>query len=148
VCIYTACCCKQDSVWTDYIVVCVTHTHTHDNIYSRQYLIFFFLNLRKPHFFKNILCKSRWGRKTPAVSGFYKRCTPWLELETCYTDLKSFVITDNNTKFNLFRQHAVANKISDQFDTYLWLDVVMIAHALILFKLTAAYYFLWKMRYV
>jgi hypothetical protein len=54
---------------------------------------FFFLNSRKPHLPKSALCEPRWVSKTPAVPGSYKRCTPWLELETCYADLKLFAIT-------------------------------------------------------
>ena len=53
----------------------------------------FFLDSRKPHFLESALCWSRWASKTPAVPGSYKRCTPWLELETCYAHLKPFVIT-------------------------------------------------------
>jgi hypothetical protein len=34
-----------------------------------------------------------WASKTLAVPDSYKRCTPWLELETCYADLKLFIIT-------------------------------------------------------
>jgi hypothetical protein len=69
-----------------------------------------------------------------------------------YFNMKSYLkSTRNHTvkhALNLFRQHAVANKISDQFEIYLWLDVVMIVHALILFKVTAGFDFMWKMRYV
>jgi hypothetical protein len=52
-----------------------------------------FLDSRKPHFSKSALCGSRWASKTPAVPDSYKRCTPWLELETCCAHLKPFVIT-------------------------------------------------------
>jgi hypothetical protein len=51
---------------------------------------FFFLDSRKPHPPERALCGSRWGSKTPIVPDFYKRCTPWLELETCCADLKPF----------------------------------------------------------
>ena len=54
---------------------------------------FFFFNLRKLHLLKSVFYGLRWASKIPAVSDSYKRCTPWLELETCYTDLKSFAIT-------------------------------------------------------
>jgi len=56
--------------------------------------IFFFFwirgNLAPP---ESALCGPRWGSKIPVVSGSYKRCTPWLELETCCADLKPFAIT-------------------------------------------------------
>jgi len=52
-----------------------------------------FLDSRKPHFSESTLCGSRWTSKTPAVPDSYKRCTPWLELETCCAHLKPFVIT-------------------------------------------------------
>jgi hypothetical protein len=55
--------------------------------------IIFFLDSRKPHPPKSTLCGPRWASKTPAVPSSYKRCTPWLELETCCVDLKSFAIT-------------------------------------------------------
>jgi len=53
---------------------------------------FFFLNSRKPYPLESVLCGSRWASKTPAVPDSYKKCTPWLELETCYADLKLFAI--------------------------------------------------------
>jgi hypothetical protein len=56
-------------------------------------LFFFFLDSRKPHSQESVFCGSRWASKTSAVSGSYKRCTPWLELETCCADLKFFTIT-------------------------------------------------------
>jgi hypothetical protein len=56
-------------------------------------LIFFFLDSRKPHPPESALYGPRWASKTPAVPGSYKRCTPWLELETWCADLKPFVIT-------------------------------------------------------
>ena len=52
----------------------------------------FFLS-KKPHPLKSVLCGSRWASKTPAVPDSYKRCTPWLELETYCADLKLFAIT-------------------------------------------------------
>jgi len=54
---------------------------------------FFFLDSRKSHSLKSVLYGPRWASKIPAVSGSYKRCTPWLELETCCVDLKLFSIT-------------------------------------------------------
>jgi hypothetical protein len=54
---------------------------------------YYFLDSRKPHSLESVLCGPRWASKTPAVLGFYKRCTPWLELETCCADLKPFAIT-------------------------------------------------------
>ena len=59
---------------------------------NNKYYIFF-LDSRKLHPPENALCGPRWASKTPAVPGSYKRCTPWLELETCYADLKPFAIT-------------------------------------------------------
>jgi hypothetical protein len=59
--------------------------------------VYFFFNSRKPHFSKNTLCGSRWASKTPAVPDSYKRCTLWLELETCCIDLKPFAITCTHT---------------------------------------------------
>jgi len=54
---------------------------------------FFFLDSRKTHPPESAFCGLRWGSKTPAVPGSYKRCTPWLELETCNADPKPFAIT-------------------------------------------------------
>ena len=56
-----------------------------------EWFIYFYS--RKPYPPESVLCGSRWASKTSAVPGSYKRCTPWLELETCCADLKSFVIT-------------------------------------------------------
>jgi hypothetical protein len=42
---------------------------------------------------ESVLCGCRWGNKTPVVPDSYKRCTPWLELETCCADFKPFTIT-------------------------------------------------------
>jgi hypothetical protein len=64
--------------------------------YGRQSNLFvhnFFFYSRKSHSPKNALCRPRWASKTSAIPGFYKRCTSWLELETCYADLKSFAIS-------------------------------------------------------
>jgi len=57
------------------------------------YYLFFFLDSRKPHPPESALCRPRWASKTLAVPDSYKRCTSWLELETCYADLKPFAIT-------------------------------------------------------
>jgi len=61
-------------------------------LYSHTILFFFLIrgHLTLP---ESALCGPRWGSKTPAVPGSYKRCTPWLELETCCADLKPFDIT-------------------------------------------------------
>jgi len=56
-------------------------------------LNFFFLDLRKSYLSKNIFYRSRWGSKTLSVPDSYKKCTSWLELETCYANLKPFIIT-------------------------------------------------------
>ena len=61
---------------------------------------FFFLDSRKPHLPENTLCGPRWASKTPAVSGSYKKCTPWLELKTCYADLKFFAIKLRHSIWN------------------------------------------------
>jgi hypothetical protein len=42
---------------------------------------------------KNIFCEFRWACKTLNVLNSYKRCTSWLELETCCADLEPFIIT-------------------------------------------------------
>ena len=55
------------------------------------YFILFYS--RKPYLLESVHCGFRWASKTPAVSGSYKRCTSWLELEICCTDFKPFVIT-------------------------------------------------------
>ena len=65
---------------------------------SVEYLVlfcldFFFLNSRKPHLSKSVLCEPRWASKIMVIPDFYKRCTSWLELETCCVDLKLFTIT-------------------------------------------------------
>jgi hypothetical protein len=59
---------------------------------SRLCLVFF-LDSRKSHFPESVFCGSRWMSKTLTISGSYKRCTPWLELETCCADLRPFAIT-------------------------------------------------------
>jgi hypothetical protein len=56
-------------------------------------LFFFFLDSKKPYLPESALCGSRWENKTPAVSSSYKRCTSWLEFETCCANLKPFTIT-------------------------------------------------------
>jgi len=55
------------------------------------HLFFFWFN--KPHFSESVFCGLRWGSKTPAISDSYKKCIPWLELETCCTVLKPFTTT-------------------------------------------------------
>jgi len=71
-------------------------------IFNSRYNLYFqeitctiicFLDSRKPHSSKSILCGFRWESKIPAVLSSYKRCTPLLELETCCANLKSFTIT-------------------------------------------------------
>jgi hypothetical protein len=54
------------------------------------YFILFYS--KKPYFLESVHCGFRWASKTPAVSGSYKRCTSWLELEICCTDFKPFTI--------------------------------------------------------
>jgi len=46
-----------------------------------NFFSFFFIrgNLTFP---ESVFCGPRWGSKTPAVPGSYKRCTPWLELKS------------------------------------------------------------------
>jgi hypothetical protein len=56
---------------------------------------FFFLDLRKSYLSKNAFYGFRWTSKTPTVPNSYKRCTSWLELETCCADLKLFAITSH-----------------------------------------------------
>jgi len=55
--------------------------------------LFFFFGFEKIYFLKSVLCGSRWTSKTSAIPSSYKRCTPWLELETCCANLKLFAIT-------------------------------------------------------
>lgn len=55
--------------------------------------IFFFFYSRKPHFLKNLLCEFRWASKTLVVPDSYKKYMFWFELETCYANLKLFIIT-------------------------------------------------------
>jgi len=59
------------------------HTHTHYFFWIRGN----FTSLQ------SAFCGLRWWNKTLAISGSYKRCTPWLEFETCCADLELFVIT-------------------------------------------------------
>jgi hypothetical protein len=72
---------------------------------KNHFFFFFFFwirgNLTSP---ESALCGPRWGSKTPAVPGSYKKCTPWLELETCCADLKPFAITLRplRTRFSFF----------------------------------------------
>jgi hypothetical protein len=56
-------------------------------------IFYFFLDSRKPYPPESVFYRHRWASKTPNVPGSYKRCTPWLELETCCADLKRFAIT-------------------------------------------------------
>jgi hypothetical protein len=82
-----------------------THTYTYIHIhicicmYGRAALqsntgqFFFFWIRGKPHPQESALCGLRWASKTPAVPSSYKRCTPWLELETCCANFKPFAIT-------------------------------------------------------
>jgi hypothetical protein len=53
---------------------------------------FIFLDSSKLHPLESALCGPRWASKTSAIPGSYKRCTSWLELETCCVDLKPFAI--------------------------------------------------------
>ena len=62
-------------------------------IHSSGCMVTFFFWIRGTPSSESALCGSRWATKTPAVPGSYKRCTPWLELETCCADLKPFAIT-------------------------------------------------------
>jgi len=55
--------------------------------------VFIFFYSRNPRLPENALYEPRWTSKTPVVPGSYRRCTPWLELETCCADLKLFAIT-------------------------------------------------------
>jgi hypothetical protein len=57
-----------------------------------QYLFFFFL-IRETPPPESALCGLRWTSKTPAVPGSYKRCTSWLELETCCENLFQYLLT-------------------------------------------------------
>jgi len=60
-------------------------------ILYHPYFLFFFW-FEETHPLESVLYESRWVSKIPTVPGSYKRCTAWLELKTCYADLKSFVI--------------------------------------------------------
>ena len=76
----------------------------------------------KPEKLKTVLCGSRWVSKTPVVSGFYKKCMSWLELEICYANLKLFVIMQRflgtwsedkdgkNCKWSFFTKHGITLK--------------------------------------
>jgi hypothetical protein len=68
------------------------HVFCLKNINVCKSITFFFFDLRKPHFLESVLCRFRWASKTLTVPGSYKRCTSWLELETCCADLKPFGI--------------------------------------------------------
>lgn len=58
-----------------------------------SFMVQFFLDSRKPYPLKSALYWSRWASKTLAIPDSYKKCTPWLKLEICCTNLKSFTIT-------------------------------------------------------
>jgi hypothetical protein len=60
--------------------------------FSQMTSLFFFKFEETPSL-KSIFYGFRWASKTLAISGFYKRCTPWLELKVYCADLKFFVIT-------------------------------------------------------
>jgi hypothetical protein len=64
-----------------------------DEINLLQCLLLLFLYSRKPHSPESVFYRSRWASKTPTFSISYKKRTLWLELEICYLDLKSFIIT-------------------------------------------------------
>jgi len=53
----------------------------------------FFFEFEETLFLKSVFYRFREASKTSAVPSSYKRCTSWLELETCCADLKSFIIT-------------------------------------------------------
>jgi len=59
----------------------------------RLQALFFFWIRENLISLESVLCGSRWGSKTLDIPGSYKRCMPWLELETYCADLKPFIIT-------------------------------------------------------
>jgi hypothetical protein len=69
------------------------HWHIDEDIFMVASFILFFWIRGNLTFLKSVLYRLRWGSKTPVVPGSYKRCTPWLELDTCCADLKPFAIT-------------------------------------------------------
>jgi hypothetical protein len=78
---------------------------------TRQYFFFwFFLDLRKLYSLESVLCGFRWASKTPVVPCSYKRCTPWLKLETCCVNLKLFTITPQPLRTRLDNKY-----------TYIWI---------------------------
>jgi hypothetical protein len=60
--------------------------------YLKQHISWRFF-LIQGNLLESIFYGLRWVNKTPAVPDSYKKYTPWLELETCYADLKLFTIT-------------------------------------------------------
>jgi len=70
-----------------------TEVQIEAEMHATTHLFFFILDSRKLHPPKNAFYRPRWASKISAIPGSYKRCTPWLELETCCADLKPFAIT-------------------------------------------------------
>ena len=61
-------------------------------IFPHTKYIFFWIQ-ENPTSPENALYKSRWASKTLTILSSYKKCTPWLELETYHADFKPFAIT-------------------------------------------------------
>ena len=94
-------------------------------------LIFYFLNLRKFHFLKNIFYRSRWASKILVVLGSYKRYTSWLKFKMYYTDLRYFITAPWRTRHE-----------EECFNKQEWISTIFIFKLLSVFKLKKLIIFL------
>jgi len=99
-------------------MTCIINLHKFQKNYleiivrkKRSIIYSFFFNFLFKYFFfwfeetptpESVFCGPRWVSKTLAVPGSYKRCTSWLELETCYANFKPFVITPRSLEAIFF----------------------------------------------
>jgi len=60
-------------------------------VWNSPFFFYFFFEFEKPHPLESVFYGFRRASKTPVIPGSYKRCTPWLELETCCADLKPYI---------------------------------------------------------
>jgi len=85
-----------------------------------------FFKIRENPSLKSTFYRSRWASKTLAISDFYKRCTPWLELKVYCADLKFFVITPRwDTKL----LHVKINFIYIYIYIYIYITTLYFCHA-------------------
>ena len=96
-----------------YASVCECFWHTSTGVVLRQVTrvllsstCIFFFKFEKTLFLREYILRFRWASKILVALDSYKRCTPWLELETCCADLKLFII-----KSQVFYHHGTHLKL-------------------------------------